>query len=619
MQRGQLIRWLSVFTAINIVLIWLIGTEYLPAFQPHLLPETKHFGVTLLWVFIAITYVSYFALLTTLWVFVPTAIISLLLPKPRLIKLFALLAALSLSLFLIVDGQVFALFRFHINQTIFNMIISGEAIEIFSLSQLEWVIIFAIAAALVCLQWFFIWLSNRFYQTAGLKKLIRRTGMLLLTGVVFSYLTLLMSMGFAISAFNQQGKVFPLYTDVIASVLPIKKADIERFAEGRFVQLPEADAPLHYPLKPMQCDKIDNPLNVVLIVVDSWRFDAITPEIMPTLSQYKESAWQFMQHSSGGNGTRSGLFSLFYGLPGNYWTSMLRQQVGPVLFDQLLEQDYQVSVFASGELKVPEFDQTVFLNIKDLRVKNPAATSIERDQYTTDEFLNFINQHKAPFFSVVYYDAPHSYCMDQALPEKFTPFIKRCNRIGLENSDDPTPYFNRYKNAVYSIDQQLAQLFKGLTEKNLWQNTVVIITGDHGQEFNDNQMNYWEHASNFTAYQIQTPLWVFWPGKSGQQFHHLTNHYDIVPTIMQRLLGCENPSQEYSIGRDLLISEKRPYFIVGSYIHMGIVEPDRITTLYTSGNFLIQDPNAKPLPEATARPAILQPALQDMRRFYQGD
>jgi hypothetical protein len=37
-------------------------------------------------------------------------------------------------------------------------------------------------------------------------------------------------------------------------------------------------------------------------------------------------------------------------------------------------------------------------------------------------------------------------------------------------------------------------------------NTIVIITADHGQEFNENKLNFWGHNGNFTKYQTQVPL-----------------------------------------------------------------------------------------------------------------
>ena len=71
--------------------------------------------------------------------------------------------------------------------------------------------------------------------------------------------------------------------------------------------------------------------------------------------------------------------------------------------------------------------------------------------------------------------------------------------------------------------------------------TYIVITSDHGQEFNDLNKNYWEHPSNFAQYQTKVPLVMHWPGKSPQQWQHRTSHCDIAATLMPHLLGITNP------------------------------------------------------------------------------
>jgi membrane-anchored protein YejM (alkaline phosphatase superfamily) len=39
----------------------------------------------------------------------------------------------------------------------------------------------------------------------------------------------------------------------------------------------------------------------------------------------------------------------------------------------------------------------------------------------------------------------------------------------------------------------------------------VIVTSDHGEEFNDTGKNYWGHNGNFSPYQVAVPLLVRGP------------------------------------------------------------------------------------------------------------
>ncbi|TOO18958.1 sulfatase-like hydrolase/transferase, partial [Vibrio parahaemolyticus] len=74
--------------------------------------------------------------------------------------------------------------------------------------------------------------------------------------------------------------------------------------------------------------------------------------------------------------------------------------------------------------------------------------------------------------------------------------------------------------------------------------TLVIITGDHGQEMNDNRLNFWGHNSNFTNAQVRVPFAIFGPGIDNKAMYWKANqfssHEDVAPTIMQQYLGVDN-------------------------------------------------------------------------------
>jgi len=67
---------------------------------------------------------------------------------------------------------------------------------------------------------------------------------------------------------------------------------------------------------------------------------------------------------------------------------------------------------------------------------------------------------------------------------KFEPYVQRVDHALLNNNFDASLYHNRYKNSLVYIDKLIAQV---LAKVNL-KDTVIVITSDHGQEFNDNVM-----------------------------------------------------------------------------------------------------------------------------------
>ncbi|QQR94399.1 MAG: sulfatase-like hydrolase/transferase [Bacteroidota bacterium] len=92
-----------------------------------------------------------------------------------------------------------------------------------------------------------------------------------------------------------------------------------------------------------------------------------------------------------------------------------------------------------------------------------------------------------PFFGFLFYDSPHNYNLPYWLPHPFKPYWENVDHTVLNNDFDPVPFYNSYKNTVWFCDSLIQQVLSKLEEKNLLENTIVVITSDHGQEFNENK------------------------------------------------------------------------------------------------------------------------------------
>ncbi len=86
-------------------------------------------------------------------------------------------------------------------------------------------------------------------------------------------------------------------------------------------------------------------------------------------------------------------------------------------------------------------------------------------------------------------------------------------------------------------------------QNKLLENTIVIVTGDHGEEFMEN--GYWGHNSTFSEQQTRVPLVIHYPNAIPEQHDRLSSHLDIPATVMH-LLGNEANSSTYSFGSNLL-------------------------------------------------------------------
>ena len=377
---------------------------------------------------------------------------------------------------------------------------------------------------------------------------------------------------------------------------------------------------LHYPLAPLACTTPSHLPNILFLVVDSWRADTFTPEVMPRLSSWAEKTGMsvFTNHLSGGNSTASGIFSLFYSMPQSYWEDVTSRHQMPVFIEHLLTLGYQPAIFASSKLNSPTFDRNVFVGIDNLRLGSAGKTSWQRDENAIADFETFLHTRnkQQPFFGFIFLDSPHAYNYP-AHAKKFTP-TEEMNYLLLTNSTDPTPYMNHYKNAVYYVDELFDRTLQQLKQQHLLDNTILIITADHSQELNDSHLNFWGHNSNFTDYQTQVPLLVYQPNKPYSVKQYSTSHYDIIPTLLQTVFQCTNPISDYSIGFNLFDVSPRPFVAFSGHTEKALRIDDTLLVFDLFGGIKQYSNRLEPVTQAP-EPSRIKAGLKAFSHFYKKD
>lgn len=374
---------------------------------------------------------------------------------------------------------------------------------------------------------------------------------------------------------------------------------------------------MNYPLKPLQCSEGEE-YNIVFLIVDSLRYDMVDEKVMPNVSAFSKNSINFKDHYSGGINTRHGIFTLFSGIPGSYWDNSKASKSGSALIKALQTRGYEIGLFASATLTMPEFNQTVFATLSDIRLNSPGANPMEKDEASIRDMEDWIKKlpKDKPFFAFLFLDAVHAAAFPET--EEFTvfkPYWKEVNQIKLSNDFDSTPYLNRYKNSVFYTDKNLGKALDFLGKTVDMNKTIVVISSDHGEEFNDNRKNFWGHNGNFTKYQAQIPLIVKWPGKDSVDIEYRTSALDVVPTILTRVLGCKNPVSDYSVGKDLMVPDKERSFVyVSNYSKDAFVEKNRIVLINELGILSFLDPSYNPSKDASI-PGYLKQVLNETSRY----
>lgn len=562
--------------------------------------------------FIALTFMPYLAL------YLPLA---LLWPRKLLLQVWAsLIITMSLAT-LVIDTFVYDLYRFHLSSFTLELLLGGAGSDIFSFHSSQYILVISVVLVAWGLE---LVLFRALSKAAG--RWTFRGGRWIISAVILMMFSSHMIHAYASAngyrPITRISKCYPLYFPTTANrfmyrtglASPDKNSEIL----SRAMQRNARD--LRYPLNPIKADATAD-LNVLIVLLDSWNLKALDSAVMPHVSQFAKSTLNFRNHYSGSNGTRTGVFSIFYGIPGLYWYDVLGANIGPVLMDRFIDGGYEIALFASASLGSPPFDRTVFTRVKNIKLHTPGKAAHDRDIRITRDWLDFADQYvtageEKPFFGFLFYDAMHAMTHPDDFAGPFQPALRYAPYEKLSNEMDPATFINLYRNVANFEDSLVNLVLTDLKDKGLLEKTIVIITGDHGQEFNDNKKGYWGHNGNYSEAQMAVPLLLHWPGMEPAVFNHWTSHYDIVPTIMQKLFHCTNEVSDYSIGKSLLDTTRREWLIVGSHDNFGIIETDRITTIYFDRTFDITDRHLNLMDDARLNSQLINEIMNISNLYY---
>lgn len=519
----------------------------------------------------------------------------------------------AFSFFLLfADTFVYQEYRFHINEFVIHMFFAGQVIKFDNSFVL---IITAAAGVAICISI----LNYIFIRKIFIK--LKKGFLLISVNVIFmivSHLIFAWSTAKDYISVTQQRSSFPFYFPMTADKLMIRLGvTSEEDFNKRKIKINMGTNDFNYPLSNFSCNK-NEPLNIIVILIDTLRYDMLNHVNMPNINDFANKNWNFTQHYSGGNATRAGVFSLFYSLPPNYWSAALSARKSPVFIDELQRQNYQIGIFSSAQLSSPEFDKTIFSSIPNLRTHTDGETSSDRDKNITKEWLRWLGEidEKKPFFGFLFYDAVHGYDFPSTYSAPFKPYWEKINYLELTPKFNKTPYLNRYKNAVHFVDSEIKKILDNIKIKEKFSNTVIIITSDHGEEFNDNQLNYWGHNGNYTNYQTHVPFVISWPGKGVGERVNMTSHYDVVPTLMSMALGCNEPTSNYSIGNNIFNFNDENKVIMGGYSENALFKKNIITVVDGYGRLSAYDNNYRPLHNSQIQNEDALYLMELMSKFY---
>lgn len=523
-----------------------------------------------------------------------------------------------LQIVLYVDTIVFQQYRFHINESVLSMVFSGQVVDF---STITYVLMFLLILVSFGAEYLILYLLDKKFSQKRSRILIVSTVFLL--GCFFiSHLIHMVAFYYAYSPIMIVKEYIPLYRPFTSKkIMGLFDKSGQR---KTLIEKENQHATIYYPKNELMINPHNTTTpNIMFIVLDSWRYDTFSQEISPNTYHFvkQNNGIIFNNHYSTGNATRTGIFGLFYGIPGTYWDAFLRNRIPSLFITTLQKENYNIGIFTSAKVTAPEFDRTAFLTIKNLRISSKDGSASSRDKQLTDDWLNWYKSRDTskPSFSFLFFDAPHAYDFPNYFEVKFNP-IGELNYMALSNDTDPVPIFNRYKQSVYYDDYLLQKVYDELERTGSLDNTLIFITGDHSQEMNDNNLGFWGHNGNYTDAQTKVPFIIV--GAKDLKYitdniNKFTSHEDVVPTIMRHYLHVENDISDYSTGYDLFSPIiDRDWLLMSNYSSYAVRTTDNIYFVNRLGISHYFDCHNNQV-DKTPDYKTIQAAMNDMRYFFQ--
>ncbi|MEC9491602.1 sulfatase-like hydrolase/transferase [Flexistipes sp.] len=505
------------------------------------------------WIFLPTALIST-AFMLQFVIFIVLAIIAFILPRKKIVYFIFIVAQSVFVIFCVVDLFIFRLYNFHFNGMVVNMLTTDGFWDSVSLGSGTWLGAFVIIASVLFIQLLLFVLSTKIHIK---KSIILKVFVLLLIITTFEKFLYAYADIYNKISVTRYSELYPLYQPLTMKGFASNFININK--EKR-IDFNKENSRLDYPKEKIEIsDNKSNLPNIVLIAIDGWRFDMFNKSVSPNITNFAEKALVFKNHYSGGNASRFGIFSIFYGIHGYYWHSFLNERQSPVFIDTLQKLNYNFRIISSTRLTFPEFRKTAFVKIPEyIEDSLPGKDTIYRDANAVKDFVNWHKNYNSndPFFSFMFLDAPHA----KEFPEEFNKFKSESedpNYLFI-NEKNITKLKNAYMNAVLYDDYLISKLLDYLKKSGSLKDTIIIITADHGEEFYE-EGNF-GHNSAFTEYQLKVPFVMYIPGRGHEEVKYMTSHLDIVPTLMRKL-GVKNNIYDYSLGTNMLNKTERNYIV----------------------------------------------------------
>ena len=311
--------------------------------------------------------------------------------------------------------------------------------------------------------------------------------------------------------------------------------------------------------------------NIVIYMVDTLRADRLGAydgsRVTPRFDAFAETAVLFERAVAQSSWTKASVASIFTGLwPPAHGAVGIDDRLSdelPVLAGLLAGAGYEtVAVVANA------FVSETFGLARDFERFHFFRDHLVRSDRLHGRVVRWLDKRQSggadrPFFLYVHTIDPHEpYDPPPELRRKAVPGVSDPELGSIRHIRDlkrgrvsagaaeKEQLLRLYEAEIAYNDRQFGRLLDELAERGLKHDTVVVVTSDHGEAFEEH--GRWTHGLDLHTEVLDVPLVVRVPGTpGGRRVTEPVQHIDLFPTLLE-LAGVEPPAGSGPRGRSLL-------------------------------------------------------------------
>ncbi|HDJ9408153.1 TPA: LPS biosynthesis-modulating metalloenzyme YejM [Escherichia coli] len=571
---SQMVSWGHWFALFNILLSLVIGSRYLfIADWPTTLTGRIYSYVSIIGHFSFLVFATYLLILFPL-----TFIVG----SQRLMRFLSVILATAGMTLLLIDSEVFTRFHLHLNPIVWQLVINPDENEM----ARDWQLMFISVPVILLLELVFAtWSWQKLRSLTRRRRFARPLAAFLFIAFIASHVVYIWADANFYRPITMQRANLPLSYPMTARRFLEKHGllDAQEY-QRRLIEQGNPDAvSVQYPLSELRYRDMGTGQNVLLITVDGLNYSRFEKQ-MPALAGFAEQNISFTRHMSSGNTTDNGIFGLFYGISPSYMDGILSTRTPAALITALNQQGYQLGLFSSDGFTSPLYRQALLSDFSMPSVRT------QSDEQTATQWINWLGRYAQEdnrWFSWVSF-----------------------NGTNIDDSNQQA-FARKYSRAAGNVDDQINRVLNALRDSGKLDNTVVIITAGRGIPLSEEEETFdWSHGH------LQVPLVIHWPGTPAQRINALTDHTDLMTTLMQRLLHVSTPASEYSQGQDLFNPQRRHYWVTAADNDtLAITTPKKTLVLNNNGKYRTYNLRGERVKDEKPQLSLLLQVLTDEKRF----